>query len=498
MQQFLSHFFLFCLLIAQIGFATEKRKDFTDLSQVCFLNNTQDFGFYSLHTSTVFIINDGSPSIDFIYAIQKQTDRSNFLNTHTIVEFDNQSAAIKINNEAYSPKRHDLNKIISCDFISSMGKKGGEYTQQILAKHYGIDLELITDEKTNALLESKTNTQSAIDNLYKKYANNQNMLASLNKYLTHGGLIENEGDLISALKKMQHQGIVIKLPDSIAGSAVFIISPKEITDILQMHNAKMPIEHCLSSIKSSYKIIKHLKAQVNIAWQEYIPRHLYTAEIGLQYNLNQDLTPFYATYSVVTPPFELIDHYNQGTTESSLKALSSKEQALFHQILGELLDEKAKLMTGEIYGIFDKNLRIRSFDASSFMMRDTKTTHPKVYELNMRLSSTASLIEAAHNDKHILNNQEGHLWPMTPYIKIPKGVSNNKLTEAITTTLKHFRQLHPKIFIDIGRIIYSNNLTHLRVYLMVRPVPQGQNDFWQKESERFAFLLDQTIHQASP
>ena len=487
--------FIGCCLAAN-SFSAIKKTDFTDLSQVCFMNNTKNFSFYTPHTTTIFIVNDGSPSIDFIYELQKQRDHSNYSNTQNIVEFDPNSPAIKINNDAYSPSKHDLKRIITCDFIGSMGMHGGTYIQNILSKHYGIDLELIADKKTNALLESKTNTQEAINRLYAKYAKDQKMMGYMDKFLIKGGLIDNESTLIAALKNNQSKGIVFKTPKGCQGAGVIVVPPKDIQSILKGYDAKLSPTEYLKPIKYHQKVYDHLVNNKQLAWQTRIPPEDYHAERGLQFNLNKTITPFFTTYSVVVPPFELIDHYGNESLASLFTNLTPEEKSYFDRILHELLDEKAKLGGEGITGIFDKKIQLRSFDSSAFIMKNKGKTYPKIYEFNTRLSATASLMEAAQHDiKSKIGNNQGHIWPMTPFIPLPDNIPPSELAHILIEVLEEFRVMNPNYHIDIGRAQQSHNLSSIRVYLHVRPAPQIQDVFWQRESWRFSQMLYNEVNR---
>ncbi|MCY4045206.1 MAG: hypothetical protein OXE99_09010 [Cellvibrionales bacterium] len=466
---------------------------FENLSEACFLNNCSWYTKYPPHSTTVVLLNNQYPSIDFINSLNNLNIHGNFMNKHHIIEFDKHSHNIKINGETYCPNKHDLNEIFSCKFISCFGNQETEYIQKTLSDHYGIDLELIVNAKTNQLLESKTNTQEAINVLKKKYADNKEMTHYLDLFLVKGGIIENECELISALQENQDHGIVLKTPGANGGSGVLILTANDVQSILNSYYQGKPSDEYLTLIKQNPAIINHLIHQQKIAWQKYIAPECTIADRALQFNINNEITPFFTVSGFMIPPFYLGDKYRGETIDQVLNDLTEEEKNAFYQIIRELMDEKAKLGGENISGIFDEQLQLKSFDSSALLIKESGRVLPKIYEINARLPASASILEAIQHDVKNTMDNTGYLWVLTPDVYLPENMLPERAAQLFVKTLDEFRALNPDYHIDFGRILCPNDLKTIKAYLIIRPVAEVDNGFWHGRAAQFSALLTENF-----
>ena len=477
-----------------------RNKPFNRLSQVCYMGNSLSFTKYQAHAKTIFLLNDNFKSMDLIYELQRSLDKTNFSElSQTIIEFNPHNYLIKIDGEFYNPKKHNLHKIIECDYLEGFGSEDVEYIQKILYEHYDVHLDLIVDKESYLLVESKTNTAEAVNQLKEKYKFDAKMMYYLDLFLVNGGLINGVDELISLFNKNKDKGIVLKLAEGDGGSGVFIISVKDIQRVLELHAENNDQGVYLEPLKKYKRLYDEFALGMVISWQEYIPPENVLVEQCIQFFNNEKLLPAYTTSEIIDIPRYVGSLYEAESIDSLFSELDSEAKDYYVKIVRELMSFKVNLDPRYKHGLKDEKLKLKSFDTSTMIVEMEGKKIPKLYEINARLCVNMLMIDEQENGNEYSSGKDsGYLWLCLPYVYLTENMNAKTFVSLLNKTINTFRKQHPDYLIDFSRLICPLDMHAVKGYLAVRPVSKKDINFWKQEAINFSHLLRDNITTGRP
>ncbi len=465
---------------------------FTHLDQVCYLGAKTTSVKHMMNAPTVFVMNDNHKGIALLYALDKHQHLSHLTQHQHIIEFNQHNRQLKINNQPYSPDKHNLKNIIHCDYLAGFGYADSEYMQKVLAEDYGIHLQLIVDSKSHLLIESKTNTTEAMLLLKARDHEDARMRFYLDMFLPETGFIHDRASLFAILVRYAAKGVVFKLAESSAGSGVFIIKPSFISEVLSLQ--KSGVKDPLQPFSMYPALYKAMLSNAPFTWQAYFSDDEIVIEKTIQFVNNDSFTHFYTTSEVIDNTVYLGSLFEGDTFLSEFADLPDDAARYYRRITKALMDIKVNLSADYSMGLADPALVLRSFDTSVIVTKKNGLRYPVISEINARLSLNPLLVSDVLLDKNFAAAQgHGYMWLRTERMPVPPNADVSRVADALSHALKVVRERYPHKTIDMSRLLAPVDLKTVTVYLAIRPIAKGEVNFCKGVVSEFMALFAQAL-----